>query len=68
MGRWINSRQQQRDHAGLRDVCAACGDIGGAVDPLDLDDHGFRVHARHLVDLRSGLQAQTPRKKNRGEA
>jgi len=58
MTRWISASQQRRDHAGLRDVCAACGDSGGPGNPLDLEENGARVHARHFVEERSGLRPQ----------
>lgn len=65
MTRWISPQQQQRDHAGKRDICAACGHHGSTSDPLDLDEYGFRVHARHFTEPRSGLRPQLPRKKGR---
>lgn len=56
--RWISTAQQRRDHNGQRDICAGCGGPATANDPLDLDENGYRVHARHLTDPRSGLQPQ----------
>jgi hypothetical protein len=53
--RWISAQQQQRDHAGLRHICAADGRPGTDADPLDLDDVGFRVHRSHFSDPNSGL-------------
>lgn len=53
--RFISTDQQKRDHAGLRDICAACGHPGTQLNPLELDDEGVRVHRRHLDDPNSGL-------------
>lgn len=52
---WINSQQFERDHQGLRDVCAVDGQYGTEERPLALDDEGWRVHASHFTDERSGL-------------
>ncbi len=48
--RWISSTQQQRDHAGLRNVCAYDGHDGTPDDPLDLDNEGSRAHVRHFTN------------------
>ncbi|WP_458089447.1 hypothetical protein [Streptomyces malaysiensis] len=53
--RWINSRQQTRDHAGQRNICAACGHDGTSRDPLINNTDGFRVHRSHTTDQRHGL-------------
>jgi hypothetical protein len=58
MAGWISSEQQQRDHRGQRNICAACGRDGTRQDPLGLDNKGFRVHASHFTDPRSGLYGQ----------
>jgi len=52
---WINSTQFERDHNGLRNVCAADGRDGTEADPLVLDDEGSRVHRSHFEDVSSGL-------------
>ena len=53
--RVIHVRQQQRDHIGQRNICAACGHDGTTRDPLVLTDNGFRVHQSHTADPRDGL-------------
>lgn len=53
--RFVNVRQQERDHSGLRDICAADGREGTREDPLDLDTDGMRVHTSHFTDPDSGL-------------
>lgn len=53
--RFVNTRQQKRDHTGLRNCCSACGHDGTPRDPLQLDDEGMRVHESHLTDPASGL-------------
>lgn len=55
MARWISTEQQRRDHAGLRESCAACGVEGTTRNPLVLDDEGYRVHRSHITDPESGL-------------
>lgn len=52
---FISTDQQKRDHAGLRDICAACGHPGTRLNPLELTEWGSRVHRRHLDDPASGL-------------
>jgi hypothetical protein len=63
VSRWVCASQQERDHRGLRDVCAACGHDGTDRDPLTLDDEGYRVHRSHTTDHTSGLyyREQKPR-------
>lgn len=56
--RWINKAQQERDHAGLREVCGACGHSATSADPLTITKDGSRVHTRHVTDPRSGLYGQ----------
>ena len=53
--RWISTRQQERDHAGLRNVCAADGREFTAEDPEVLTDDGFRVHRSDTTDPSSGF-------------
>lgn len=52
---WISKSQQERDHNGQRNRCAACGHEGKRTDPLTKDDSGSRVHTSHTTDPRSGL-------------
>ncbi|MBW8792271.1 MAG: hypothetical protein JF597_01305 [Streptomyces sp.] len=52
---WISKSQQDRDHSGLRDVCAADGKKGSKADPLGVSDTGSRVHKRHFEDPKSGF-------------
>jgi hypothetical protein len=52
---WISARQQERDHQGQRNICAACGHDGTTPDPLTVTDDGMRVHTSHTTDPRSGL-------------
>lgn len=56
--RWINSKQQQRDHNGQRNTCAACGHPGTGADPLVLSADGWRVHRSDTTDPRSGFYRQ----------
>jgi hypothetical protein len=65
--RWISAAQQKRDHEGLRYVCAGCGGPETPAEPLDLDDQGYRVHRRHLIDPASGLQPQSPAHRAEGQ-
>ncbi len=53
--RWISASQQQRDHAGLRNVCAADGHEGTPGNPLGLSKDGSRVHRAHFADPTSGF-------------
>lgn len=41
---WIAERQFKRDHAGLRNTCAARGHEGAPTNPLVVADDGMRVH------------------------
>lgn len=59
---WISQKQQQRDHTGLRETCAACGHDATPQDPLAVSDTGSRVHARHLTDPDSGLHGAHQRR------
>lgn len=52
---WINHTQQQRDHAGLRDVCSACGHSTSLRNPLVLSDDGYRIHKSHTTDPSNGF-------------
>jgi hypothetical protein len=58
---WISHQQQQRDHCGLRNCCAGCGQEGTQRDPLALDDEGYRVHTSHFTDPKSGLYGHQQR-------
>jgi len=51
---WISKAQQERDHNGLRDTCAADGRKGTKADPLVKSDDGFRIHGSHTEDPKSG--------------
>jgi hypothetical protein len=51
---WISKSQQERDHQGLRNVCAADGRDGTQADPLGLTDTGSRIHDRHFNDPGNG--------------
>jgi hypothetical protein len=51
---WISQSQQERDHRGLRDVCAADGREATRNDPLGLTDTGSRIHDRHFDDENNG--------------
>ena len=51
---WISKGQQERDHRGLRDVCAADGRPGSKSDPLGLTDTGSRIHKRHFTTPDNG--------------
>ena len=52
---WISAVQFERDHAGHRYHCAACGRTATAVDPLVLDVEGSRIHRGHALDPASGM-------------
>ncbi|TMR22088.1 hypothetical protein ETD86_13040 [Nonomuraea turkmeniaca] len=61
---WISRDQQERDHAGLRHVCGACGHEERPDDPLVLSDGdpsnpwdaaGGRIHRSHTTDPSSGF-------------
>jgi hypothetical protein len=62
---WISRGQQERDHQGLREVCAACGHPFTGQDPMvlttnnpdwgDVATGGPRVHRSHTTDPNSGL-------------
>jgi hypothetical protein len=52
---WISKSQQERDHKGLRNVCAADGRDGTVDDPLGISDEGSRIHQRHFKDPKSGF-------------
>ncbi len=58
---WINRNQQQRDHAGQRNTCAACGRPGSHSHPLTTADDGYRVHASHTTDPTSGYHGHAQR-------
>lgn len=51
---WIDGRQLDRDHRGLRNVCGACGHEGTTKNPLVVADDGMRIHRSHTEDPRSG--------------
>lgn len=59
--RWISKGQQERDHAGQREICAACGHPKTTTDPLVLTKAdgsypgGNRVHRSHTTDPADGL-------------
>jgi hypothetical protein len=55
MSGWISAAQFERDHNGLRDHCAACGNPGRETDRLVVDNRGMRVHHSHTTDPASGL-------------
>jgi len=55
MAGFISAAQQRRDHAGLRNVCTACGHDGTPGDPLVKSDDGSRIHRSHTTDPRSGF-------------
>lgn len=55
---WISRTQQDRDHAGLRNVCAACGQPGTIGDPLSVADDGMRVHQSHTTDPDNGYHGR----------
>jgi len=55
---WISKAQQQRDHRGLRDVCAADGRKATKADPLTRSDDGFRIHRSHTTDPGSGYHGR----------
>jgi hypothetical protein len=59
---WISKQQQERDHRGLRDVCAADGRKGSKDDPLGITDTGSRVHKRHFTEPKSGLRGHEQKK------
>jgi hypothetical protein len=58
---WISRTQQHRDHNGLRNVCAACGNPATTADPLvntkpdGWYPGGNRVHRSHTEDLNDGM-------------
>lgn len=54
MGR-ISTAQQERDHHGLRDVCAACGHDFSPRNPEVLSHNGFRIHRSHTTDPTDGF-------------
>lgn len=56
---WISRSQQERDHAELQDIRAACGHPSRSGDPLVLSDGdpsnpwdaaGGRIHRSHTTD------------------
>lgn len=51
---WISKDQQERDHRGLRNVCATDGRDASAKDPLSVSDTGSRLHKRHFSDKDNG--------------
>jgi hypothetical protein len=55
---WINRTQQQRDHNGQRNICAADGQPGTKDDPLVKTNDGFRVHLSDTTDPHSGYYGQ----------
>jgi hypothetical protein len=64
---WISSRQQQRDNAGLGDVCGACGHPFTTANPAVLTrrtaDHegGSRIHRSHTLDPGDGFYGMQQR-------
>ncbi|MFF0698353.1 hypothetical protein ACFYU4_37685 [Streptomyces tendae] len=58
MAGWINSTQQQRDHNGQRNVCAADGRPGTDADPLVKTTDGWRVHLSDTTDPANGFYGQ----------
>jgi hypothetical protein len=62
---WINGSQFERDHAGLRNQCSACGHEGSPLNPLVLSDDGYRVHSSHTADPTSGLYNADQRRTER---
>ncbi|MFF7169705.1 hypothetical protein [Streptomyces pseudovenezuelae] len=55
MAGWIRLGQQQRDHEGLRNVCAADGYPGTEDDPLVKTTDGWRVHLSDTTDPNNGF-------------
>ncbi len=55
---WISSAQQERDHRGLRNICAADGHEGTAGNPLGLSKDGTRVHRSHFADPFDGFYGE----------
>lgn len=55
MAGWISKAQQQRDHDGLRNICAADGHPGTEADPLVKTDDGWRVHRSDTTNRDSGF-------------
>lgn len=55
---WINRAQQERDHNGLRNICAADGHPGTETDPLVKATDGFRVHRSDTTNPASGYYGQ----------
>lgn len=58
MAGYINTAQQRRDHNGQRTICAACGHPASGRDPLVKSLDGYRIHASHTTDRRSGYYGQ----------
>ncbi|CAL9326654.1 hypothetical protein [Streptomyces sp. SudanB91_2054] len=58
MAGWINRAQQQRDHNGQRNICAADGHPGTADDPLVKTADGWRVHLSDTTDPSNGFYGQ----------
>ncbi len=59
MTAWISPAQQQRDHSGQRNTCAACGHDATATDPLVVDvTDGIRVCRSHFDDQGSGYYGE----------
>lgn len=58
---WISTHQQQRDRAGLRNACCACGHAFTTANPAVLTartaDHegGARIHRSHTLDPGDGF-------------
>jgi hypothetical protein len=50
----VNAAQFERDHNGLRNVCAVDGRDGTEADPLVVDTDGYRIHRSHTEDPNSG--------------
>lgn len=55
---WVSKRQQDRDHNGLRNVCAADGRPGTKADPLGKSTDGSRIHKSHLNTPGNGFYGQ----------
>lgn len=53
--RWINARQQARDHNGQRDICAADGHEFTDGNPGVLTTDGWRVHQSDVTDPNSAF-------------
>ena len=55
----VSPAQRERDRNGLRNVCAACGIDGTAIDPLVVDvGEGMRVCHSHFDDPGTGYYGQ----------